>query len=396
MAHRQLAHIDGELLAWARTTLRLSREAAAKGLRITPERLESWETNKEQPTIPQLRRASEYYKRPLAVFYLPEPPRTFTVPHDFRRLPDRPEPEYSRYLILEMRKAVARREAAIELAEDALAESRNILQSVSLSDDVERTADEIRSLLGVTLAAQERWPDDFAALNGWKNAIEALGVLVFHFSRVDVGEVRGFSIAESPFPIIGLNGRDTPYGRVFTLLHEFNHLLLGRGGSCNLRERKGVHSRNQRVEIFCNKLAAATLVPSANLAVDPLVAMAAPRSTWHDWQLQELSDRYRVSKEVILRRLLALGKTTRQFYGAKRSEFKKALRDRSESSGFLTPARASLRAAGQPFTRLVFEAYNRDEITANDVCDYLGVKLKRLPEIEKLLQGPNRLTGSDL
>ena len=81
MAKRQYAHIRGELLTWARRSLRMGLEEAAERLRVPPERLAAWESGEQKPTVNQLRKAARVYRRPLAAFFLPEPPRDFAVPH---------------------------------------------------------------------------------------------------------------------------------------------------------------------------------------------------------------------------------------------------------------------------------------------------------------------------
>jgi len=53
----------------------LRPEQAAAKLRIQADRLREWERGAERPSIAQLRKLGELYKRPLAVFFLPEPPR---------------------------------------------------------------------------------------------------------------------------------------------------------------------------------------------------------------------------------------------------------------------------------------------------------------------------------
>lgn len=66
----------------------LTVEEAAKRLGQPPDRLAAWEPGEERLSVAQLRDAARVYKRPLAVFYLPEPPRDFQPLRDFRRLPD--------------------------------------------------------------------------------------------------------------------------------------------------------------------------------------------------------------------------------------------------------------------------------------------------------------------
>ncbi|MGZ9034940.1 MAG: ImmA/IrrE family metallo-endopeptidase [Rhodospirillales bacterium] len=63
-----------------------------------------------------------------------------------------------------------------------------------------------------------------------------MGVLVFQATRVEMDEVRGFSIAEPVLPVIVVNRKDAPSGRTFSLLHEFTHLLLRRSGICDFDE----------------------------------------------------------------------------------------------------------------------------------------------------------------
>ena len=83
----QRANIHGQILKWARESMNLTAEEAAKRIGVPCSRLESWERDEAKPTVRQAREASRIYRRPLAVFFLKDPPRDFHVPHDFRRVP---------------------------------------------------------------------------------------------------------------------------------------------------------------------------------------------------------------------------------------------------------------------------------------------------------------------
>lgn len=80
------AVLNPELLVWARNTAGLTLEAAAKKLGVKPSRLTEWEANRLRPTVAQLRKAANVYKRPLAVFFRPQAPAQPQPLHDFRRL----------------------------------------------------------------------------------------------------------------------------------------------------------------------------------------------------------------------------------------------------------------------------------------------------------------------
>jgi transcriptional regulator with XRE-family HTH domain len=79
------ALVKGSVLQWARESLNLSIEAAAKRVKLDPDVLRAWEAEQEAPSVPQLRKLADAYKRPLIVFYLPEPPKGFDAMRDFRR-----------------------------------------------------------------------------------------------------------------------------------------------------------------------------------------------------------------------------------------------------------------------------------------------------------------------
>jgi transcriptional regulator with XRE-family HTH domain len=67
------------MLVWARKTASLTQEEASVALDVPLERLQAWEKerNDQTPTVNQLKRMAERYKRPLSVFYLSAPPKDF-------------------------------------------------------------------------------------------------------------------------------------------------------------------------------------------------------------------------------------------------------------------------------------------------------------------------------
>lgn len=381
------------MVEWGRTTAGLDVHRAAKKIGVKPATLSSWEAGAVRPTIPQLRRLAAAYKRPMAAFYMPAPPRHFTVVKDHRRLPGDAGVAYSSALLFALRTATYRRDVALDLEPDA--ERSPLVGGHTIDERPEALAAQIRDVLGVSLAEQHAWNDEYAALNGWKNALEALGVLVFHFTDVEVKEVRGFSLSEPVLPVIGLNGSDSVNGRIFTLIHELGHLLLGDGGSCDLGDYTQVSSPEVPVEVLCNAFAGALLVPRPALLADAAVNKATSATAWSQPDLERLARQFRISREVVLRRLLAVGRTDEHFYGAWR-EAALALPARDKAStGRPSVAVMTVRDVGKPFARLVLDAYHADAITGSDVSEYLGVRLKHLPAIEARLGGRDLLTGGD-
>jgi Zn-dependent peptidase ImmA (M78 family)/transcriptional regulator with XRE-family HTH domain len=386
------ALINPEVLRWARESIQLDAHEAAARIGVTSTRLADWEDGVSLPSVQQMRKVCEVYRRPLSCFYLPKPPHDFHVPHDYRRLPGKQKTLSPEFLV-ELRRVQYRRSVAIDLYESLPEPIDDLLGSVTRSSDPLSVAAQVRQRLGISLEVQRDWKTSYDALNTWKNAIEQLGVLVFHLEGVSVNEARGLSIAEAPLPIIAVNGKDSPRARCFTLLHEFCHLLMKHGGICDTSEVRSPQRADDQVEMFCNAVAGSVLVPPDVLRGHSLVRSSTSRTAWEHWQLKQLADEFKVSQEVILRRLLALGRTTREFYEQKRDELQRYLRVKKGAR--MPYARRVLRRVGQPFARIVLDAYYAERVTGSDAAEYFGAPIKYLPRIEALLAGRNRLTGGD-
>ena len=73
--------------------------------------------------------------------------------------------------------------------------------------------------------------------------------MVFQTGEITLEEMRGFTIAERRLPVIVLNAKDSPRGRIFTLMHELTHLMLGQDGVCDpVRVGRHAQSPDERVE----------------------------------------------------------------------------------------------------------------------------------------------------
>lgn len=382
------AIVKPDLLAWARKESGLTVDAAAKKVNVKPDRLESWESGELRPTVKQLRKLANAYKRPLAVFYLPEPPDGFAPLTDYRQLPGDVPVEESPQLRYEIRRAYHRREIAIELFE-AVSDSPPVLRKeVNLEDDPEGLAMQMREILGVSYDDQTTWRRQgrYKPFNEWRSALERIGVLIFQAEKVELEEMRGFSISEKPFPAIVVNIKDSPSGRVFTIMHELIHILLEDRGLCNLQGEAKLPAAARKVEVFCNRVAGAILVPRSHLLREETVREKGTRDSWSDDELKDLAYRYGVSREVILRRLLICGRTSKSFYEEKRQEVflreKAEIPERTGESWGPLPHTSAISRAGKLFVRLVLDNYYKENITLSEVSEYLGVRLKHLRSIE--------------
>jgi Zn-dependent peptidase ImmA (M78 family) len=324
------------------------------------------------------------------VFYLAEPPRTFDALHDFRAgTAGVISPIMTPSLAFEIRKAYDRREWALELMSELQLTPTTFDVRVELTDDVEIAAGRIRTALGVRAEQQSQWHVDNEAFREWRDLLEKAGVITFQASGLELDDARGFSISLRPLPVVVANIKDAYRGRIFTLLHELTHIALNESGICDLDDSRS-RNASATIEAFCNRVAGAILFPRQELLSTPEVRSHRPSDmAWSDAEIQSLSRKFGGSREALLVRLLSLGRTTDRFYYKKRDEYRLAYAKWREQrkEGFAPPHVVSLSSAGPFFTSLVIENFNREHITASDVSDYLQVRVKHLPEIQRDYSG---------
>jgi len=384
-----LAPVTPAVLRWARETVGASVEDAARRAGVTEDRIRAWESGDAEPTLAKLRALAKLYQRPLSIFFLPQPPKSFDAMQDFRRLHADEDHSWSRALHKVYRRALDQQAVAAELLEADGETPRSAVPRATVSVATEEAGALARKALGVTLAEQFSWqrPDD--AFTGWMEAVEAAGVLVLRTSDVPMEEMRGFSVSSGQIPVIVVNALDWPRGQAFTLLHEFAHLMLREGGLCDLLEPTS--GRGRRIEVWCNAVAAATLMPAASFLNNEVLGPPGYRE-WEDDVLGQLSGRWGASKEAVVRRLVTLERATMDFYLRKRAEYQaayaelreeeRARRKQSRSKGGPPPYRMTVRDRGKPYVRLVLDAYQRNLITASSLSNLLALKLKHLTALE--------------
>lgn len=397
MAARVKSTINPALLTWARETAGFTPAEAAKRLKIDEGRLAAWEdpADEDAPSIPQLRKIAALFKRPLAVFYLQEAPPRFEVIRDLRRLPGVGARSYSPAVQLELRVANERRELALELAEDLEQEIPKFTLSATMQEDSEVVGARIRTALGITTDLQLHWRDNDgrAGFNAWRGRIENLGVLVFQTTRFLSDEASGFAIAADTLPVIAVNRNDAPTRRTFSLVHELAHLMIRVSGVSELETDVDRPPEDQRIEVFCNSVAAAALIPRDVLLAEPRVVARGVRSAnWSDAEIGDIARNFNVSREAVLRRLLTLNRTTDNFYRQKRAQYiaeylasqKRKKQNAAETEMKRNMPQETVSNFGKRFVNMLLDNYHQDRMTLSEISGYLGLKVKHVPKLEEV------------
>ena len=85
--------------------------------------------------------------------------------------------------------------------------------------------------------------------------------MIFQTTRFPSDEASGFAIAAETLPVIAVNRNDALTRRAFSLLHELAHLMIRVSGVSELDTDVNRPPEDQRIEVFCNSVAAAALIP---------------------------------------------------------------------------------------------------------------------------------------
>lgn len=380
------ALVTPETLEWARRSAGLELEDAATRLRIKSERLAAWEKGAAAPSFKQLIRIAHLYDQPVSAFYLPKAPEVFRPPlKDYRRHPTGDAPSVSFELHLDVRRAIERREVLLDLLQESGERIQQFKAQLSPGASAEVVGGQIRGLLGIDSATQQSWRQPEVAFREARALIEKAGVLAFQTSDVPLDEMRGYSLALFPMPVVVVNRKDAYSGRTFTLMHEVAHLILHAGGICipsAFNDRPQVQAQT---ETFCNYVAGSALIPAAELLAQPVVE-SHREEEWDDEDLTALARTFAVSREVVLRRLLITGRTTQAFYVRWVQErHAKAASKAGSKPGFVHPAVNSISLNGRKFVRTVLSALGRSEIPPNVASEYLGVRAKHFDRMRLAL-----------
>ena len=377
--------INPEALKWAREDAGYDYVNLPK--KIKP-KFKEWESGKTMPTWKQLCDISDYFKRPSAFFFrknLPEHLRLDFI--EYRKLDPLECHSRSPNLTLGIHKAIAKRNTYMELLEDMNYPKVSFSKFKLNSADIHILAKHIREILNVDLEEQKsllyvnnrKDTKHYNFLNHWKEKIsEELGILIFEVPRVSLDEMRALCIYYDEYPIILLNGGDSPNARIFSLFHELTHLLQGESAICDV-------SKNNSKESLCNSVAAQFLIPKEDI-LNNLQVKNNLSKEWTNKELFDLSNEYGVSKHSILLRLINLNKASQESYNIfKRKwddDFKK---EKNKKSAGGNPVRNQIKYNGKMYSSLLLSAYESSVLSSVEFSEGIGLRLKHVDELYEQL-----------
>lgn len=265
-----------------------------------------WLSGDAQPTLKQLEDFSRITNTAFGYFFLPQPPRLSLPVPDFRVLRDEVLAEPSSNLLDTLYLCQQRQDWYRGHARMHGLPALSFVGSADVRETPEVAAGRIRETLGLSTEARRRLPTWTDALRQLIARAEDIGVLVMVSSvvggnshrKLDVGEFRGFALADDLAPLIFLNGADSKAAQMFTLAHELAHLWLGQSGVSDTQAGRVPEHLTER---WCNRVAAELLMPMSE------VRAVHQRNAPIPEEIQRLAREFKVSTLVALRRLFDAG-----------------------------------------------------------------------------------------
>jgi Zn-dependent peptidase ImmA (M78 family) len=265
-----------------------------------------WLSGDAQPTLKQLEDFARLTHTGIGYFFLPEPPTLSLPVPDFRTLRDEILPEPSSNLLDTLYLCQQRQDWYRDYARLHGLSALAFIGSAQVRNTPEAVAQRMRETLGLSAESRRQLPTWTEALRQLIAKAEDAGVMVMASSvvgsnshrKLDIGEFRGFALADEFAPLIFLNGADSKAAQMFTLAHELAHLWLGASG---VSDTQAGHVPEQRTERWCNQVAAELLMPLQELRT------AHQPNTLIPAEIQRLAREFKVSTLVALRRLFDAG-----------------------------------------------------------------------------------------
>ncbi|MEO0300200.1 MAG: XRE family transcriptional regulator [candidate division WOR-3 bacterium] len=346
---------------------------------ITANQLIEWEKGEAQPDLVHLETLSEIYNCPVGYFFLDNLPEE-TLPLSHRGLSHDKPLSYLTHISLKKFYEVAT--FTVELIEkfDISVEVKITPNRIPLDYSlIEEIAEEERKKIGWDEKIREKLRNEREAFEWWRKKLENLGIFCLEF-KLNPKEVRGASIWLKNYPFILVNHEDFEAfsGRIFTLIHEYVHLISENEGIiCDFRGKM----RGENPEPFVNKLSARILLSYQDLERQlNKLGLLKYKEIWHDNEIDKIRKPFFVSRDVIVIMLQEMGLAPHNLYEEKLKEWKdkKAFGKGGKKPTLIEQKK---REFGYSFLNLLKQSIVNPSFPILDLSYIMDIKVEKIKDI---------------
>jgi Zn-dependent peptidase ImmA (M78 family)/DNA-binding XRE family transcriptional regulator len=385
------AFITPKVLKWARESARMSLETAASKVAVKADKLAEWEDGITQPTIKQAEALAKAYRRPFALFFLPDIPRDFQPLQDFRRKTAKPLGTASVFIIRE----IQQKQAWIS---DLYSENEENPLSFVGKYNIKSNPTAVAKDLLETLQIDPANYSTENPIKEWIEKAEAKGIFISRTSfihsrlKLDSEELQGFTIADKHAPFVFINSDDWNAPQLFTLVHELAHIWIAASGISNEIEPDLKHKdKLDPIELFCNEVAANALLPKEVLnKIDPVFFNSSR-------EVFRLAKKLGVSSFALLYRafsleIISLDKYRKlkkdadaDFQAFLLKEEEKKEKQKEKKSGGPDYYMLLINKNSSLFTKVVMDAFRGGFIQPTQASVLLNTQINNFPKLEAFL-----------
>ena len=372
-----LSGVNGKIIRWARENYNMSPDEAAQAIGVDVSRYMNWEVGAEHPTYAKLKKISDVFRKPSAVFFFPEPPQLPKIKGDLRTLPDEVVSTFSKNVIIQFEKAKVYQLSLQELYGN---KESIIAQRDTFPMGTDQLCAFFRTRLEFPINAQKARKSTKVVFEIFREKFYDLGIYVFKDAFKD-DRISGICMNDEHFPVIIINNSMSFARQTFTMFHELYHLISDTSGAEIIRDDyySKLNEQQTEAEKACDTFANAFLVPMSDFEQE------LKKKPLNEERIEELSTLYSVSKEAIMYKLYMMGKmTSAEYNDLKEIFYGEAIRGsskRQKKSGgnhYYT----QLTYLGQRYTGDVFKQYFSGKIDSYRASEMLQSKVDHLPNLE--------------
>ena len=233
--------------------------------------------------------------------------------------------------------------------------------------------------------------EDLGTFSEYRHAVESRGLLVFRSNgyagawQIPKDDpICGFTVYDANCPVIVVKKMLFESRQTFTLMHELGHVLLHRQSFIDDEGDLDAHAPKEKT---ANAFAGRLLVPDKFLRLVDDSDRPSQVSSYGDW-LRLFCERWGVSSEVILRRLLDSGRLDDVSYNSYR-DWQQTQPMRRDERGFrMYRHREPKHVFGDPFVTTVLDALHAKQISLARASTYLdNLKVSDVHKLEESYAG---------
>lgn len=362
MQEQSTYKINPEILHFMRKSSGMTEEDIAKKLKLSKSKYLKIETGELPVSQTELIHLADIYKRPLIAFYSVDTTQNAELPHDYRLNRDK---KISSEVFLAKRKA-------LYLAEElrSITGRKTELPNINTNVSSIELANRVRKLLEVDYQIineiVETKPKDETVLSYYKSLIEEKFFIPILEHPLKSSGVRAFSVY-GDVSVMVLNESDQNEVRLFSLFHEFCHLLKRQDGLCTVDIEKD--TTNQPEEKYCDEFAAFLLMPEEKVKSSIQLPFASLK------QLDALAKKFGVSKQVALIRLKELNILNQPQYRKLRTELEST---NKKTFGRRNWEQTYIKRTSRLVLNNLINSYKRGDLTYASLATITGIKDKYL------------------